>query len=448
MFACLLSHAPAKTCLSMAAAMLCGVSAAKEVAQVTLVMGHVQLERADGQLLKVLRGQSIEESDRLRTGADGMIMLMFNDQGRVALRPDSELLIRKYQYDPQGQESDLQLELLKGTVRQISGKAAKNQPQRYRLNTPVAAIGVRGTDFLAKVEDSALRTYVNEGAIVIQSPQQQQLLLSQAGEGYSLAYQGVEPLHNQKLKIAELDKTFSIHLGGAANSFGGTTQASGDAKSESTQLLAMRSSSTVARATTAIQTEWLDPLTSTTAKLEQPELPPARQQLVWGALYENAQALPLTLLQTYASVSDGGQRTPTVGQPQAYVLWRDGQTGQTLDKNLSGTASFTLTAGEGYYASATGQTQSAQLSNAKLGVDFDHSSFNTRMQLASSGNPSAQLQLSGAINPQGIFVGKNADQHLAGALSLDGKQAGYLFNLNAADGGAYRGITLWSQQSR
>lgn len=126
---------PTKIVLALAAALLSSVAWAKDVAQVTLVVGQAQLERADGQQQVLERGAIIQESDRLRTGADGMVMLIFSDQGRVALRPDSELLIHKYQYDPEGQESDLQLELIKGTVRQISGKAAKHQPQRYRLST-------------------------------------------------------------------------------------------------------------------------------------------------------------------------------------------------------------------------------------------------------------------------------------------------------------------------
>jgi hypothetical protein len=65
------------------------------------------------------------------------------------------------------------MELVRGTVRQISGEAARRQPERYRLNTPIATIGVRGTDFLARASSAKLETYVHEGMIVLLPPAEQ-----------------------------------------------------------------------------------------------------------------------------------------------------------------------------------------------------------------------------------------------------------------------------------
>lgn len=424
---------PTKIALALVAAFLSSVAWAKDVAQVTLVVGRAQLERADGQQQVLERGTIIQESDRLRTGADGMVMLIFSDQGRVALRPDSELLIHKYQYDPEGQESDLQLELIKGTVRQISGKAAKHQPQRYRLSTPVAAIGVRGTDFLAQVDAGALHTYVHEGAIVLQAPLEREFL-NRAGEGHRLTFKDTEQLQNQTLKLAEMDSSFSIRLEGAAPS---AMVASVPASKQGVQLLAASS--------VAEQTDWAVEGLQLSTPVKLPTPPQAPTQLVWGALYENAQALPLTLLQTYAAAS--AHRSVTVGQPQAYALWRNNQAGH-FDKTLSGDASFALYAGEGYYSAANGAVQGAQLQDAKLDMNFDRSTFSTSMQLSSAGQSGALLQMEGRINSAGIFVGKTSNQHVAGALSLDAKEAGYLFNVDAAHGGSYHGVTLWGQQPR
>lgn len=183
------------------------------VAYVSLVVGQVSLVRSNGETLPVQRGLNLHESDRLVTGEDGMVMLVFVDEGRVALRSGSELLIRKYKYDTDGADSDLRLELLKGTIRQISGKAAKRQPERYHLNTPVAAIGVRGTDFLAKADNAAVRTYVHEGAITVQSRlAPQEPVLSKAGEGRYLMAYGEGHLEQHTLKLAELEQSFSIQL--------------------------------------------------------------------------------------------------------------------------------------------------------------------------------------------------------------------------------------------
>lgn len=44
-----------------------------------------------------------------------------------------------------------------------------------------------------------------------------------------------------------------------------------------------------------------------------------------------------------------------------------------------------------------------------------------------------------------VFLGRAPNQRVAGALSLDGAQAGYLFQVDAT-GGAYKGITLWNKK--
>jgi hypothetical protein len=55
----------------------------------------------------------------------------------------------------------------------------------------------------------------------------------------------------------------------------------------------------------------------------------------------------------------------------------------------------------------------------------------------------------GTINPStGIFLGKSADpanaSSLAGAISLDARQAGYLFK-NQISRGSFVGATLWGR---
>lgn len=137
------------------------------VARVSMAVGDAQRIGASGQVTPLSLGTQLSEQDRIITGKDAMVILIFSDQARVALRPDSELLIRRYKVDPNGAETELQLDLLRGTVRQISGRAAQKQPERYRLNTPIAAIGVRGTDFLAKSGEGLVEAYVHEGAIVV-----------------------------------------------------------------------------------------------------------------------------------------------------------------------------------------------------------------------------------------------------------------------------------------
>ena len=137
------------------------------VARVALTVGDAKRVDATGQTEQLRLGSTLADGDRVVTGKDAVVILVFVDQGRVSLRADTELIIRKYRVDPAGIDSQITFELVRGAMRQISGRAAQLQPERYRLNTPIAAIGVRGTDFLAKTHGDTLETFVQEGKIVI-----------------------------------------------------------------------------------------------------------------------------------------------------------------------------------------------------------------------------------------------------------------------------------------
>ena len=146
-----------------------GVNASQMLASVAtavIAVGEVQHLRG-GQVSRLGLGQSLQEGDRIVTGRDGMAILVFIDQARVSLRSESELIISKYRLSQPGKPADMQLELVRGAMRQISGDAMRAEPERYRLNTPVAAIGVRGTDFLAKASNESLETFIQEGSIVL-----------------------------------------------------------------------------------------------------------------------------------------------------------------------------------------------------------------------------------------------------------------------------------------
>ena len=116
-----------------------------------------------------------------------------------------------------------------------------------------------------------------------------------------------------------------------------------------------------------------------------------------------------------------------------------GPAGQEMTPGLSGQASFALTRSEAYYQHNSGTTQVAQLSNGRLNVNFDNAQFQTQLQLSAPGQLSRQLQVDGRINSEGIFVGRSDGQRVAGALTLDARQAGYLFEA-AAGGGTLEGV--------
>lgn len=451
------------------------------VARVSMAVGDAQRIGASGQVTPLSLGTQLSEQDRIITGKDAMVILIFSDQARVALRPDSELLIRRYKVDPNGAETELQLDLLRGTVRQISGRAAQKQPERYRLNTPIAAIGVRGTDFLAKSGEGLVEAYVHEGAIVVAplggAGTPGEIPAANLGAGFGVQYSRADRsknLERQNVGQNDVERLFGMRIAAsvstdrtaAGNTAGNAAQPDKKDRTEQTVVASLapardRDATGVSMQSTAslaggvVQSSVM--MVPNTPDLPSPPLvvPPVTSpevlppvtppvvvqlptQLVWGK-FSNPQKLPFTLPVAYADVKDG--RHTTVGELGQYALWRDGVNGP-LDKSLRGQAQFALAAGEAFYQQA-GKTLAVNLTDPRLQVDFDRLSFNTQIGLSGAGVPAQQLNVSGRMNDEGVFLGTASGQRVAGALSRNGVEAGYLFKIDNS-AGQYQGITLWN----
>jgi hypothetical protein len=138
---------------AVAAACSLGLSsmagASEVVGQVSLLIGAARVIHIDGSSEPLRRGASILVGDRVETSANGHVHLRFIDNGSVSVRPDSVLEVQAYRYDAdRPQLNEVRLRVEQGTTRAISGAATELDKTRFRLNTPIAAIGVRGTDFI------------------------------------------------------------------------------------------------------------------------------------------------------------------------------------------------------------------------------------------------------------------------------------------------------------
>lgn len=96
-------------------------------------------------------GQSVLESDTLRTGPDGRLGVTLRDDTRVSLGPGSEVRLDSFLYTPAEGRLGLVLNFVRGIAVYVSGKIAKLAPDSIRLETPGAIVGVRGTTVAVQV---------------------------------------------------------------------------------------------------------------------------------------------------------------------------------------------------------------------------------------------------------------------------------------------------------
>jgi hypothetical protein len=92
------------------------------------------------------QGDSIFVNDRVVTGERSFAVLQFVDGAKVTVRPKSALVVEEYVYSG-GDEDAATLSLVEGGLRVITGAMAKSKPENYKVKTPVALMGVRGTEF-------------------------------------------------------------------------------------------------------------------------------------------------------------------------------------------------------------------------------------------------------------------------------------------------------------
>ena len=127
------------------------VGASSVIATVQKVSGVATVVR-EGQTISAKIGLEIWKNDILRTGRDGSIGVIFNDDTLLSLGPESVLVIDEFVFAPRQGKFSIVIRMLKGTAAYLSGLISKLAPESAHLETPSASIGIRGTKFVVKVE--------------------------------------------------------------------------------------------------------------------------------------------------------------------------------------------------------------------------------------------------------------------------------------------------------
>ena len=122
-----------------------------DVGQIKTVRGTVHVERG-GQRLAATPGMNVRQADSLVTGADGSVGVTFLDNSLLSLGPSSTLGIDRYSFDSTTHAGQFDASLKKGTLAVVSGRMVKQSPDAMRVRTPSSVMGVRGTEFVVKVD--------------------------------------------------------------------------------------------------------------------------------------------------------------------------------------------------------------------------------------------------------------------------------------------------------
>jgi hypothetical protein len=114
-------------------------------------------------VVKLRLQDDIYHNELIETFDDSATELAFLDETTINLGPNSSIVLDEFVYDPDPSNSSFVLSVTQGALRFTSGVLPDDS---YKINTPVATIGIRGTIVEVMVDeklrdDGSLATRVN-----------------------------------------------------------------------------------------------------------------------------------------------------------------------------------------------------------------------------------------------------------------------------------------------
>lgn len=395
---------------------------AKIVFLCLLIIGFSAQAQSIGTAILVQGDASIAPNSQLTVGqtistsGNGYVFLRTKDGSLLIVRPNSSITIEDYDYRPnQPSENRMRYKLNYGVVRSISGEGLEANKSAYRMNTPMAAIGIRGTDFVVSASQNETLVSLNVGSVIV-APFSDQCLATSLGACAVGA---------TTLDISSADSIAQVVAGSKSAILVKPSAGSGqmpDARTppsnlepeKGSQLIKLDRSlvaESLADAVVLDRTNQLvkalevksgipDPVVTAPGLL--PEKPiEFKSTLVWG---EGSQ-LPSTLVQLVTGNSD-------------YALYRSERADLTRE---TGKVDFTMTASRVNYG---------EIKDAKLSIDFAERRFATQLEHQHQ-QVTTQLKAVGDITQDGRLFSdwkQGTNMSVIGAIGGSANQeAAYLF---------------------
>ncbi|MGE0388166.1 MAG: FecR domain-containing protein [Gammaproteobacteria bacterium] len=121
-------------------------SAADRAAEVVTLQGQATAASGDGEVRGLGVGAPVKAGDTVNTNPNTYLRMKFTDGSFVILRPNTRFAIEAFE-DTNSSSDRSVFNLLKGGLRTVTGLLAKRNRAGYQLKSPVATIGIRGTDY-------------------------------------------------------------------------------------------------------------------------------------------------------------------------------------------------------------------------------------------------------------------------------------------------------------
>ncbi|MCT7472018.1 FecR family protein [Aliarcobacter cryaerophilus] len=135
------------------------------IGKITLLEGEAFVKRGE-ETLRLNISDSISNNDFIETKINSKVKITFTDNTIITIGKESSLKIEDYFFDSNNKNSaKTELNVSKGAFHAITGQIGKVNPEKFKLKTKNATIGIRGTEIYGDQN----RVFCTQGAIFVNS---------------------------------------------------------------------------------------------------------------------------------------------------------------------------------------------------------------------------------------------------------------------------------------
>ena len=397
--------------------------------EIAFINGQVVVQNPLQPTRQLQTGSAVYVGDQIQTLANSHLHLRMVDNAFVALRPASQLTIEAYDYHPNHpQASRIRMDLQHGTSRAVTGKGGQAAKHQYRFNTPLAAIGLRGTDYTVIADAEKTRVSVAQGGVIV-SPFTADCTNTQLGPCTSpLARELTAGMPTAYIEITSQQKPGVI-----INESAPRPAVDGGGKD-------VFSVNSIRQA----QTEVTSPESlAAAARGIDTQAPDTQAHARWGRWSSLVQQIP----------QGSGSINQVLGALAPYTLVTSNNAFalDQADKVLpnlpeQGRVNLVLNAAEAYTQQA-GLFAPAKVISGAFEMDFAQNTFNTQMAVVTNTAQTEKIQAQGRFDVYGRMqsLPSQSNANVKGVILGSGQEAAYLFDKTLSSGSILSGAAQWGR---
>lgn len=119
-----------------------GYAASKSIGTITRIQAGAEINGTP-----VNNNAPVHAGDIITTNETGRVSVTFKDDSLLTVGGSSEFIIDSFAYSDDDSAKEALLRLTKGAFRIITSTVVDTDPENFKVITPLATIGIRGTDF-------------------------------------------------------------------------------------------------------------------------------------------------------------------------------------------------------------------------------------------------------------------------------------------------------------